>query len=393
MTILNTLSTLDAVIAIVIVLLVLSLIVQAIQTIVKKVFKIKSGTLLNSVEDLFRYIDISSTGKTPRGLVKEVTAELKKLGRVSFHGNLMIDSIARDDLVKILRKLGYDDVVPKVEAWFETVMQSFEERYARHMKSVAVCISIVVVIYLNANFFRIYRDISTSDVKRAMIAEQAPSILANADRQLKAQAAAPSPSPITTIPTTPRRSATLQTRPSIAAEVDAGAQNSELHDGHANEELKEELNEAGRVAVGYIEDYESFGFSPLTWDQTRGWFRSIWGQTLLRDERGRPVNEANKPITKDCVQVNKDGNSILEKDGRSRDCERVWRPMMKEEWWASRRHDVNGLLGWGIMALLLSVGAPFWQDALESLFGIKNLLRKKSDTKNIEEHQGGQPRP
>jgi hypothetical protein len=67
--------------------------------------------------------------------------------------------------------------------------------------------------------------------------------------------------------------------------------------------------------------------------------------------------------------------------------------MMKEEWWASRRHDVNGLLGWGIMALLLSVGAPFWQDALESLFGIKNLLRKKSDTKNIEEQQGGQPKP
>lgn len=338
MTNLNTLSTLDTVIAIVIVLLVLSLIVQAIQTIIKKLFKIKSGTLLNSLEDLFRYIDISATGETPKGLVKEVTAELKKLGRVSFRGNLMIDSIARDDLIKILRKLGYDDLVPKVEAWFETVMQSFEERYTRHMKSVAVCISLVVVVYLNANFFRIYRDISSSDVKRAMIVEQAPSILASADR-------------------------------------------------------REELKEAGRVAADYIEDYESFGFSPLTWDQTRGWFRSIWGQTLLRDEKGRPVNEVNEPITKDCVQVNKDGNSTLGRDGKFRDCERVWRPMTKEEWWASRRHDVNGLLGWGIMALLLSVGAPFWQDALESLFGIKNLLRKKSDTKNIEEHQGGQPKP
>jgi hypothetical protein len=41
--------------------------------------------------------------------------------------------------------------------------------------------------------------------------------------------------------------------------------------------------------------------------------------------------------------------------------------------------------------MLLSVGAPFWQDALESLFGIKNLLRKKSDTKNVED-RGGQPR-
>ncbi len=388
MTNLNTLSTLDTVIAIVIVLLVLSLIVQAIQTIIKKLFKIKSGTLLNSLEDLFEYIDISAKGKTPKELVKDVIAELKKLGRVSFRGNLMIDSIARDDLIRILQKLGHDDLVPKVEAWFQTVMQSFEERYTRHMKSVAVCISVVVVIYLNANFFRIYRDISTSDVKRSLIAEQAPTILASADRQLKAQGAAPSPSPTSTIPTTtPRTSATPQTRSSIPPEVDAGAQSPN------SEDAEEKLKEAGRVAASYIEDYESFGFSPLTWDQTRGWVRSIWGQTLLRDERGRPVNELNKPITKDCVQVNKDGNFVLGKDGKSPDCERVWRPMTKEEWWASRRHDVNGLLGWGIMALLLSVGAPFWQDALESLFGIKNLLRKKSDTRNIEEQEGGQPKP
>jgi hypothetical protein len=35
------------------------------------------------------------------------------------------------------------------------------------------------------------------------------------------------------------------------------------------------------------------------------------------------------------------------------------------------------LLGWIVMTALLSVGAPFWQDALESLFGLKNLLRQK----------------
>ena len=45
------------------------------------------------------------------------------------------------------------------------------------------------------------------------------------------------------------------------------------------------------------------------------------------------------------------------------------------------------------MALLLSVGAPFWLDALESLFGIKNLLRKRSDTQNVEGQKGGQPKP
>jgi hypothetical protein len=45
------------------------------------------------------------------------------------------------------------------------------------------------------------------------------------------------------------------------------------------------------------------------------------------------------------------------------------------------------------MTLLLSVGAPFWQDVLESLFGVKNLLRKKSDTRNVEQLSGqGQPK-
>jgi len=45
------------------------------------------------------------------------------------------------------------------------------------------------------------------------------------------------------------------------------------------------------------------------------------------------------------------------------------------------------------MVMLLSAGAPFWQDALESLFGIKNLLRQKSGTQNIETQSGqGQPR-
>jgi hypothetical protein len=35
------------------------------------------------------------------------------------------------------------------------------------------------------------------------------------------------------------------------------------------------------------------------------------------------------------------------------------------------------IIGWAVMTMLLSVGAPFWQDTLEALFGLKNYLRKK----------------
>jgi hypothetical protein len=52
------------------------------------------------------------------------------------------------------------------------------------------------------------------------------------------------------------------------------------------------------------------------------------------------------------------------------------------------------IFGWFVMTLLLGAGAPFWEDTLESLFGIKNLVRGKSGTKNVETKSGeGQPKP
>jgi hypothetical protein len=52
--------------------------------------------------------------------------------------------------------------------------------------------------------------------------------------------------------------------------------------------------------------------------------------------------------------------------------------------------DFNGwtVVGWIVMAFLLGLGAPFWQDALESLFGLKNYLRQKTDTKKVEQESG-----
>src|ERR1700730_4615952 len=65
----------------------------------------------------------------------------------------------------------------KLENSFDTVMQSFEERYTRGMKLAALVISLLVVVFLNANFFHIYRDISTSDAKRSMILQSREDIL------------------------------------------------------------------------------------------------------------------------------------------------------------------------------------------------------------------------
>src|SRR5207302_8455403 len=71
-----------------------------------------------------------------------------------------------------------------------------------------------------------------------------------------------------------------------------------------------------------------------------------------------------------------------------------WQFWPSTGFWPQRLHDLWHILGWIAMALLLSVGAPFWEDTLESLFGIKNMLRGGSETKNVEQASGaGQPRP
>jgi len=52
---------------------------------------------------------------------------------------------------------------------------------------------------------------------------------------------------------------------------------------------------------------------------------------------------------------------------------RVW----KQPGTIFSRGALETIVGWLLMTMLLSVGAPFWQDTLESLFGLKNLLRNR----------------
>src|SRR5260370_29327843 len=191
---------LDTIIAIVIVLLVLSLIVQSIQSLIKKLLKMKARIVFDSMEDLFNFIDTEKVvGKTPKELVAEVTDEFKALGRVSLVlKNPVLDSIAKGDLQKILERLHGDKLKDQVENWFDTVMQSFDERYTRHMKTIALVIAFVVVILLNANFFKLYHSISGSDTLRAAIVAQGPAILKQVEAANAANQAAESRQPKST---------------------------------------------------------------------------------------------------------------------------------------------------------------------------------------------------
>lgn len=190
----------------------------------------------------------------------------------------------------------------EVETWYDTVMQSFEERYTRGMKTWAIVISFLVVAYLNANVFTIYKNISTNEVLRNQLVQ-------------------------------------LGQERAKAREVRAQSSDTTK----ADENLDSINQELDRIQM-QVSEYSSLGFQPLTWQGVEERFNyHLWSS-----------------------------------DG----------------WFSRRADDFKTLFGWIVMTMLLSVGAPFWQDTLESLFGVKNLLRKNTGTKNVEAESGqGQPRP
>ncbi|HEY0407257.1 MAG TPA: hypothetical protein VGC89_16105 [Pyrinomonadaceae bacterium] len=606
------LDTLDTVIAIIVVLLVLSLIVQAIQSFIKKVFRLKSKEIEKSLGDLFQHIadkapqpaaqasadDSAKTGKgtvattdksASTDLLGTVLAEFRKVGRYTRRGRLMLDSISKEDLLKILARVDsahfYADYVTKfqamyadiealeaeinrlvtndppllqgaasakfaemqaglsplindvknilsgnsvkqnvlfgdlinlrrvklddalqllasaqesiasdmkmaradnntltvasleqlsaslttiagilgrlsqrmdaafatlrtkldhVEVWYDTIMQSFEERYARQMKNIALYISIGVVIYLNASFFRIYHNIATNDLQRALIVSEGNDL----SDKLQASPAGDNPSRgggVNTVANANTASAAnsnsinvnanaralARVNPNTAANINLNANaspgsatsgntaNVNADNGNINTDgsapagsapaptpvsataaqpspstspspspsaspppsrseppvTTEEVNKQRQVIEDYVDTYEGFGFSPLTWAQVKTWFSRLFMSAPRLSEDGKPLNKENQIIPENCQPA-------------KQDCAPTHDEMTSGEWMADRRRDFSTLLGWTIMVLLLSVGAPFWQDALESLFGIKNLLRKKSDTQNVEKESG-----
>ena len=462
------LDVLDTLIAIVVVLLILSLIVQAIQSLVKKLFKLKSKEIEKSLVILFdnileKYERPATPGgqtppgapadkpTTPRELVGKVLDQFKATGRTTKFKNPVLESISKEDLLKVLARVesrtlhsGYiekfeglykqveeleqrinslvtgdllrgaasakfaemrevlsplindfkavvsggsvkpdvllgdllalreiklegalallssaqESLAKDIEAeraakndlvvaalqelskelaaiarvigqlgqradeafgtlrtqldhvgnWYDTVMQSFEERYHRHMRNVSLYISIGVVIFFNVNIVRIYRNISTDELQRTLIDRAG-------ERMIDAQ--------------------------DDAANANAGANANANAPAPTMEDIKKDIE----TIRGYAATYQGFGLTPITWGQVRGWLSTF--------DTGMPGGQ----------------------------------------WWGHRLGDIKTLLGWALTVMLLSVGAPFWQDALESLFGVKNLLRKKSDTRNVETVSGeGQPR-
>ncbi|MGA9767751.1 MAG: hypothetical protein WBV94_01825 [Blastocatellia bacterium] len=240
----------------------------------------------------------ASGSLTGSGLTEGLTALSEGLAKIAQALTRLSEGL--DSAITPLRtKLG------EVETWYDTVMHSFEERYTRGMKTWAIVISFLVVAYLNANVFDIYKNISTNDALRNQLVQFGE-----------------------------ERTKSNEQRLAKAKEADNDEQIVQTLD-----DIRKDSDEIKRQ----IAEYSSFGFHSLTWQKVKARVKTLW---------------------------------------------------VTDGWVDRRKEELKTLIGWIVMTFLLSVGAPFWQDTLESLFGVKNLLRKKSDTKNVESESGaGQPRP
>ena len=243
--------------------------------------------------------------------------------------------------------------IDQVELWFDTVTQSFDERYTRHMRTISLVISIIVVILLNANFFQVYKSLSKNEIQRNMLVDAGADLVKDNSPN---PAATPSPS-LTRNTSQPPSSASTQTPTTTATPTP-----------NAVVELKKDLQDIDSL----VGTYENFGFRPLSAEQLQAfiWSTGVWTKPWGSWGGFKLTSELQN------------GNEVSS-----------WQAQSGDEWWESRKDNLVTIVGWAIMVMLLSVGAPFWQDALESLFGIKNLLRQKSATQNIETKSGtGQPR-
>lgn len=303
--------------------------------------------LLDLLDEAQQAITRETEVATTAGNTAEVAA-LQKLSGDFAQVSKLIGDLSQKyvDAISPLR-----NKIDQVELWFDTVTQSFDERYTRHMRTISIVISIIVVILLNANFFQVYKSLSKNDIQRNMLADAGADLVKDNNPN---PTATPTPRPASATATTPNASPTPT--PNTVAE------------------LKKDLQDIDSL----VGTYQSFGFKPLGAEQLQAfiWSTGIWTRPWPDDNNN--YGWGGFKLTKEL----QNGNEVSS-----------WHVQSGPEWWESRKDNLVTIVGWAIMVMLLSVGAPFWQDALESLFGIKNLLRQKSATQNIETQSGtGQTR-
>ena len=271
------------------------------------------------------------------------------MGRKSFFGTALLDAITKEDLGKILMSLDVDKLDQKtkdaingklgeVETWYDTVMPGLTERYERGMRWVAVLISAIVVVLFNADAIRIYRYVASDSAVQQQLLEYGEKYLAEKPAESQDDGTAE-----TDIESTPN---TDGVSGAVANSNSRGNSNTAANSsGPAQSTTARNSNTAASSNSG--------------------------AQTDAGAETEAEQNEALEKLRADIAET-----QTLYSHYRQFGL----KPFNWEDSFANYEKGSRTLLGWLVMTLLLSLGAPFWEDALEALFGLKNTLRGKAKT-------------
>ncbi|HEX8720929.1 MAG TPA: hypothetical protein VF736_09895 [Pyrinomonadaceae bacterium] len=419
------LSILNTLIAMVIVILVLSLVVQSIQTLVKKLFKVKSNTILNSLEDLFLTITQSAGGADAaadgvaklkaKQLVEGVTGKLRQMGRETLMGRPMFDSLSKGDLLKVLTRVEAENLLPGAVGALQTVLTviaALNEELKKITDNAGLLEGDASAKFatLKAALLPVLDDIGSlaSDGKIN------PKVMLGDLYRLRQVRAADALAVLGEVQ--------KRVGEDLAAARAAGAAGDKVA---ALEGISGGLNKVAEQIVSLDKAFDA-ALVPLRErvEQAAAWYDTVmqgFEERYTRHMRTVAIlisivvvvvlnanfftiyQAMKNPETAE--RVAGQGQGVLERQEREpNELVDTYKsfglaPLTRKQvsdFFAGRyrARDVSGtFFGWFIMVMLLSAGAPFWQDTLESLFGLKNLLRQKSDTKNVEGERGGQPRP
>lgn len=305
----------DVLVGFAILVLLLSMIVQSVQSVMKKLLKMRSRQVEESLRRLFQYTlaEPGATGgaimpllrfmpgfridpaQTSEKMIQLIRTELIKQGRVSSFGNPLLDKLTRDELLNLAR-LAAKGIEQTEEAlkshlerlgqWFDTIMAGVNERYSRGMRWMAIGMSLVLVIIFNANTFDIYRRLLSDQVYREML----------------------------------NRYAVTLEKP------------------------------AGQVTGG----------------------GAGTGETPSAEPAGTPEDPAPDDPAGQAAALSKEMEILRQRLAQPSllGLRLIDRKVFQEN------HPLEVILGWLIMTALVGMGAPFWEDILESVLGLKNFLRR-----------------
>jgi hypothetical protein len=416
------LGVLDTAIAMVVVILLLSLMVQSIQTFIKKLTKFKSRQIAKSIEKLFEQVPPTpaaggAVSSTPVQLKKKVLAHFATLGRDTLFGSHALESLAKADLSKIVAAVEATDLIPpqvqgSLTNFFTSLQQvqtavttisgttlssEAQAKLTELRKLLTPLVTSLEPLFTGGAFNSkaVARDVfALRNLDTTALVKVAHEL----ETQVQAAAAA---------------------APGNAALASAATSASALA-GHVRD-ASAEVTEFVTRLQGRIDALESWfdtvmqGFEERYSRHMRSWAFGIslvvavvmdanvvqlWNRLETDPQL---VIAKSELIQKRYADATATTTSTDPKDLQTElaalenafdqsfgDAAALGLEVLDpKEWWARPPgQKATSLVGWLIMAFLLSLGAPFWHDTLESLFGLKNLLRQRGNVSNVEQASG-----